>query len=541
MMLAYGAVFAPVPGVNEPHYLGKAKHFWNPAWCPGDLLLESANAHYMFYVMAGFWAHWFSLPALAVIGRLIGYGLLARGWQRLHESLHVRGWLSCLSLLVFLTSASWGNFSGEWLIGGIEGKTISYACLMLAFANWQQGYRNWAALQTGLAISFHPVVGAWGLLAALLTILSQKLCPSGPLAPAAGERARVRGQAFADSPTLITPSAQAPLIRPSATFSPTGKKGPFVAVIEKLLPVTLLLLAAAPGLIPALQLVFTNDPADVRINGTYLQVYYRLAHHLDPMKFPLRSYLAYAGLSVAVLLLSRPLWRIPTGRVWLIITAWSAMFAFGGIVAGFGPRPPAEMPYYLERMTLLKFYPFRLFDVLMPFTFSIQLASLIRNTKSTSLVVATILIGLTTLAGGCARHSHLQKSTPFDSGDWVAVCHWFRDHTTTNALVQTPIHNPNFKWHAGRAEYVTYKDMPQDNVSLVEWNRRLRFLGQWYHDHGGDGYSAAELINLRQATGIDYILTDRLGPFDIAPCYTNQTFRVYDLRNLPSERGASAP
>lgn len=39
------AVFAaqagwPAPDVNEPHYLGKAKHYWNHAWAPGDFFFE---------------------------------------------------------------------------------------------------------------------------------------------------------------------------------------------------------------------------------------------------------------------------------------------------------------------------------------------------------------------------------------------------------------------------------------------------------------------------------------------------------------------
>ena len=39
-LLVFG-VFAlhgawPVPDVNEPHYLSKAKHYWNPDWCRAE-------------------------------------------------------------------------------------------------------------------------------------------------------------------------------------------------------------------------------------------------------------------------------------------------------------------------------------------------------------------------------------------------------------------------------------------------------------------------------------------------------------------------
>ena len=35
----------PAPDVNEPHYLGKAKHYWDAAWCPADFFLNTADAH----------------------------------------------------------------------------------------------------------------------------------------------------------------------------------------------------------------------------------------------------------------------------------------------------------------------------------------------------------------------------------------------------------------------------------------------------------------------------------------------------------------
>ena len=44
---------APAPHVNETYYLTKAKHYWDPAWCAGDLFLESGDAHQAFYWSIG--------------------------------------------------------------------------------------------------------------------------------------------------------------------------------------------------------------------------------------------------------------------------------------------------------------------------------------------------------------------------------------------------------------------------------------------------------------------------------------------------------
>ena len=38
----------PAPHTNEPHYLCRLKHYWNPEWCDGDLFLESPEAHLTF-------------------------------------------------------------------------------------------------------------------------------------------------------------------------------------------------------------------------------------------------------------------------------------------------------------------------------------------------------------------------------------------------------------------------------------------------------------------------------------------------------------
>lgn len=491
-LLIYGALTAAVPDVNEPHYLGKSKHFWDPAWCAGDLLLESSNAHAVFFFVMGYWTKWLSFPQLAWFGRAVGYGVLACGWFRTHHVLGVTRWWSWWSLCCYLAIASWGNFSGEWLVGGIEGKVFSYGFLLLAFADWWEQRHFRAAIFGGLAISFHPIAGGWAILAAMLTQCVFWL----------------RHRQF---PKLSDGIAWGGLLA-----------------------------FAIPGLLPAVQLLLANDPPNVRMNGTYLQVYYRLAHHLDPMTFPAQSYWGYAGLIVLSIGLTFALPTSSARRTWSQILFWGGVFAMCGLIAGWGPRPPKLMPYYLVRMNLLKFYPFRLFDIMLPISVALQLSLGMMSMKwplnfsrRALLGGVMVLVILGVMAGGEWRRRQLVKPTVFDAPEWIEVCHWLRDHSPTGALVQTPIHNKNFKWYAGRAEYVTYKDVPQDNRGLVEWNRRMLFLEKWYREHRADGlYSNEDLRSLRVETGITHILTDRLGPFELAPSFTNGQFRVYDLNEL---------
>ena len=74
---------SPPPDAGESHYLVKAKHYWDPAWCAGDLFLESRDAHLTYYWTFGWLTRWFSLDASAWIGRLVTWGLLAWSWRRL--------------------------------------------------------------------------------------------------------------------------------------------------------------------------------------------------------------------------------------------------------------------------------------------------------------------------------------------------------------------------------------------------------------------------------------------------------------------------
>ena len=60
-----------IPGINEPHYLCKARAFDDPEWCTRDFFLASANAHYCFFAVTGFLTRWLSLDAIALLGRSV--------------------------------------------------------------------------------------------------------------------------------------------------------------------------------------------------------------------------------------------------------------------------------------------------------------------------------------------------------------------------------------------------------------------------------------------------------------------------------------
>lgn len=503
-LLAYSALVAPVPGVNEPHYLAKARHYWQPDWCAGDFFLESTNAHTVFYATVGVLTCVFPLDGCAWVGRAIALGLLATGWWRLGVALRLPCWTALTAAWLFLFLQSIGNWSGEWIVGGVESKVFSYAFLFWGAGDWIARFPVRAGLWLGAAIAFHPVVGMWGALAAMTSGLVLRLTANHP------------------------PTAPIPLQTNLRAFG-------------------LMVATALPGLIPAVQLLQTPVAAQTKYAATYLQVFYRLAHHLDPMTFHRSSWIFYACLLLlwgGLALWSRPSASnnpdeansdLARSRLWLHgVVAAAIVFALCGVAVGAGPRPPNHMPGFEWRMHLLKFYPFRLADAGLPCAVAWQWAGLLRRKFPAigQMALPGGLIALTLWAA--AGIGQAPRVTREFEADWIGVCHWIRDHVSPYAVVQTPHDRSTFKWYTERSEYVTFKDCPQDPAGIVEWNRRMRWLGKWYQEEFDDGgYSSDELRELRRETGITHLVTDRLGPMEPDPIYQQGRFRVYDLQALP--------
>lgn len=502
--LVYSALSAPVPALNEPHYLSKARHFWQPTWCAGDMFLESADAHVVFFATLGWFTTWCSLPVAAWIGRAISLAMLAGGWTTLSRRLSALPWVGVTSAWLFLTLQTIGNWSGEWLVGGVESKIITYGLLFFAWAKLADGRWRLSAAAMGVAIAFHPVVGLWGVLAT----------------------------GFAAVGCWLTGVST----RPSWVTL-------FIAII-------LMGVVSMPGMIPALRLILQPVDPQVRYAGTYLQVFYRLNHHLDPMMFPAR---AYAGYAMLMLVWGAGLVRGPRTAIWWWlhgIVGASLLFAIAGLAVGWGPRPASQMIGFDWRMHLLKFYPFRLADALLPAMVAWQwarggtFASSEANSKCESprgltsprspgyvtFLAAMLFCGSlwqVHRAASAERYAFVHDPA------WRDVCAWMKSHTPPDVLVHTPHYSWTFKWFAERPEYVNFKDCPQDTPGIVEWNRRLLLLTKQTTLFLEDGlYTRDELRSLRKQTGITHIVTDKLGPMELPPVYHNATFQVYDLREL---------
>ncbi len=515
LLWLFSLISTPCPGVNETHYLGKALHFWDPAWCQGDLLLESSNAHAVFFSTIGALTRWLPLEASAKVGRLIGLSVFAFGWCVLSSRLFRSRSTALLALGLFTAYTlavqrhSWLSLSGEWVLGGIEGKVLAWGFGLAAIRYALD--REWIAfgVLVGFATSFHPVVGAW-----------MALCVVG------GESISLF---LGDAPWSVRPMRLV--------------AGAMLSVIT-----------AAPGLVPAIEVVRSapdvpasltdevTDAAHMRERADYVQVYGRLKHHLDPMEFQPRTWWLYGAMVVGWLWLCRRK-RVPSdddvAHQRLAQILWCAIgIAAVALVIGYGPRPAINMQGYAPRARFLKLYPFRIADALLPMLLSLQLASSVcdraRRRGSVSPVTAgsklvpaaTAILWASLVAAAIATNRGTGHAA-----DWLSVCQWVRESTPLDALCLTPRESIDFKWFAHRAEFVNYKDCPQDAAGIVEWNRRLFVIRDWRQAsiEDDDAYSVDDLARLGEVTGVTYLITHRIGPILTEPVYENQTYRVYEL------------
>lgn len=511
----------PIPGVNEPHYLAKARHWWNPAWCPGDPFLDSSNPHLVFYALFGWLTTWLDFHTVAIISRLIGLLVLSIGWHRLAGTVTGRSIAGLLAAPVFLFLQTLGNFSGEWLVGGIESKVLAYGFLFwaLGLALQQSGLK--AGLLAGLAVSFHPLVGIWGLIAFSLALIRE-------------------WESRRRSPAV------------------DGNLLPVRTPVRQIVPgILACLLVSLPGVISAVATLKSLAPK-LDLIATQLQVGDRLAHHLDPMRFPKSAYVYWGGMILVwrLLLLLRSLLSPEASRVqqqrqlrWQLFVGAAIVIALVGVAVGYGPRPLSQMPGMAWRSWLLKFYPFRLGDLLVPVALSFTTVSVllalwhIGTVQNRSLVHHARLAALwliMALAGFSIPFPDENPSrlSPAEQADWIAACHWLRDHTPPEALVYACDSGWAVKWFAERPEYVNFKDMPQDTPALIDWNRRLWTIADWRIAAMSDNaVQPKELVELRKKTGIDYLLVGRFGPIQARPVYQGTHFRI--IRTIPAATAES--
>ncbi len=564
VLLIFLFVGSPPPDAGESHYLVKAKHYWDPTWCAGDLFVESRDAHLTYYWTFGWLTRFFSLEASAWIGRLVTWTLLAVGWRRLSWAIVPRPLWSLLGAGLLILFSRNLNLARELAIGGFEAKTVAYAFVFLALEGVARGRWRTALLWTGVAGAFHVLVGGWMAIALGLAWLL------------------------------------------------TGRNRPNLL---HLLPAAIAgLVLAMPALVPTISLMGGVDPQTSR-EAARIYVFDRLPHHLVFHSFGTWYYARHA-LLIAVwaglawtLRRDERLWRVQ------LVIVGTLLIAAAGIAIDLAPlmvgqtRGWSTLDYQWTVAPWLRLYWFRLEDALLSAAAALSCCTgisqlqLSEDRKSSAssrwplagnaLLIAAMLLTGANLADVCywrakvrVPTSVIQQRPTADSrphwwldeprpisrmfrplpgsdklltaeewlGHWRDCCRWIERNTPADAKFLTPRRQQTFKWYAGRPEVASWKDIPQDAASIVAWRQTLAELYPPTEDHWEQdlaAFSDAELVALARKHDCQYIVIDRtrssrrIGLPSVYPLFREENpafevFRVPDVPHDAGEREASA-
>ncbi len=542
----------PAPDVNEPYYLGKTIHYWNPSWAAGDFFLDSKDTHKVFYLTFGWLSLCFTPAALAWTGRLITWWLLAWSWRRLSFAVLPRPGWSILSAALFAMLMDNFHMAGEWVIGGVEAKGFAYVFVFLGLESLVRNHWHRAWLLLGAASALHVLVGGWAAVAAGLAWL-------------------MIGR---DRPKLRT-------MWPS--------------LLGGLIP-------ALPGLLPALFLNAHVDAATIR-QANQIYVFERLPHHLDIFQIYPQFIIRFVLLTSLYFTLS---WRISlinshdtsgggnfmtsanpintgdstnAGRT-AFRSFWSSFcnlqfaicnlqsnpttfndiqsslkrfraFVTGAIIIALAGAAVNMLTFINRDLAagLLRYYWFRLSDVAVPLGVAMLGCWWIVDSWPARTAVArfaAVLAGLALIYHfGSLTIQRLQPTTPraerlANPLDWQEACFWAADERNTppTARFITPRLAQTFKWYANRAEVATWKDVPQNAAEIVQWRTRLQDL--FAADGGDPEYPRNESLNeldLRRIEELgrkyqaDFLITESTDPpLNLKVVYRNESYIIYQLK-----------
>jgi hypothetical protein len=505
----------PAPEVNEPHYLAKAKHFWDPTWCEKDMFLASPDVHLVFEYAFGWLTLYFPLPVVAWIGRDIAWLTLAAAWCYLTRAIVPRYGVAATSGLLLLLGVKHFHLAGEWLVGGIEAKCFSFPLVFLGLGLFLRNHWRSANIALGAATAMHVLTGGWAYLAMLVAAVLSKS------------------------------------VRSAGVF------------FQGLLLAALL---GAIGIIPAL--LGTRSGPKQETSARMIYVYERLPHHLVLRDMALqrkeRFALITAGWMVLVPLTLLAAAKRPTqeftqaasrfSRFQTIVAATLLFALLGAALDQYSRIRPAEAAHFL------RFYWFRASDIFVPAGFAIAVIALCQflfacPNKFRAAISAIFLIAcyFAFQDGQAERRLSVPRAdasviphdnTPENSRsvtheNWVRVCQWIDRETPQGAIFWSARRQQSFKWYAQRAEVHNYKDIPQDPAGLLEWRSRLEVVREIARRGGIWNFSAQEILELQKKYGFEYVVIYKSGvhkplPFDRVYPENDADNRHYEVYRLPA-------
>jgi hypothetical protein len=417
-------------GSNEAGKLALALQQVRPDWNPGDWYLNTPQ-HYqwLFQQFAGHLLQTLGISWGSLAVRLAGYGIWAWATAQLFLALGVSPGLGLGAIALFLLDQS--LIAREWMVGSGEPKTFAYASLILAFLAWTRRSPGLLGWWSGLACSFHVLVGGYGSLA---------------LAAATW----IRQSDWSRSEWWRVLIGSGVGLAPLLTVLLRGK------LAQSSVP-----MAGLPD----------------EISATWIYTYLRNPHHLDPDSWSGTDWgsasLWLTLFCVAALLTRRD--RTHQGRTRQQLALWTTLTL---IPFGVG----LCISLWDQQGILLRFYPFRVADSLVPLTtillLSGEIQSRFKRVGSPLGISLALIISIQQCSGWLPSWGE-RWSTGFQPDpDKQVLYSWIRSNSTAGAkILSPPAGFEDLALLTGRAIIGQFKQVPNRSSDVSDWFVRMQDLG----------------------------------------------------------------
>ncbi|MDJ0568943.1 MAG: hypothetical protein QNJ53_07830 [Pleurocapsa sp. MO_192.B19] len=499
-------------GWNEIDVLPLARHFADPDWLPNDWYLDRrAGYRWLFQILAGWLTTHWGFLATSIIGRLFCYFLSAIGIVLLGQKLGLSMPFVLLATALFCgveEGYKQGAIAYEWMIGGFEAKAIAYGLILIAIPLLLARSYFLVILLLGWATSFHILVGGWAFLTTVAWV-----CLRYP------------------------------------TRFPRFKKAILLLITY--------ILGSCWAIIPVIGQLSEPVPDSI-IKPSYIYVFLRLSHHLNPLSW---GWLWIApAVYLLILLVSMYLLKkqaqnrkyflpIDTNRQELGEFALISLIPF---IIGIAIAPWDTQGQWLQ------YYPFRFGDVMLPFATCFLGVCLVEHgwnsnhqglKSSYCITLLYCAIGFQSifftqqvldLANFPAKQ---QNVTP----EWKTMTTWIRNHTPQDAvIISSPVEQTNFSWLTERSTIAKFKLLPQTKAAIIEQYQRWddlsgnHILGAYVAsgkvskqktqkilEQGYNNLTTAQVKQLMSKYDANYIVTKSKHQLNLEVVYRHPPYTLY--------------
>lgn len=487
--------------LNEIDVLPSIYQYVGTSWLPEDWYLN-LNVGYrnLFNTLFGRSITLLGFENGAYVSRIILYLFVSFSYLALARALKLKLGYAALVLAVFLYDQS--LVAGEWIVGGVETKTLSYAFVLLAVSLFIRGRINLGLICCGVAFSFHVLVGLYA--------------------------------AFCIGIALL--------------FSPGWRHN----VLSALKQSWLFLIFGFNGVLFCYeQFTELGDVGNIAAWQEY--VVFRVPHHTLPN--------SWTGISHLVL---TPLFVLFS--VWLLVSSDNKNLRFLGwhsiacallIAIGF-------LVFAYADVSTMRYYFFRYPDVMLPLFGMLSIAlfwqDILSDKPSCKLfgtiifpykssfraltnvvVVAALFLVLGFYAYGFGHRIHVAQDIKASLSDRLEMGQWIQANTGRDELFLIDPTHGAFYVESSRPAFVTWKHVPQKSGDVSEWVSRMKMLnGGVLPSVGGYGavaqlresYATLGVLDIRkiqQKYGVAYFLAIDENQYPFAKLFTSGRYTLYKL------------